>query len=101
MIEPGCESDLPQEPVVAHRRREIRMQHLDRYIASVTKIFCEVNRRHAAATKLTLDSITVFKCLCQLLLHLLSCLDALIIGGTQSYGTGRYRASRKMSYRFR
>ncbi len=57
MLQLRCESDLAQEPLGADGRREIRAQHLHRDVAVVPGVAGEIDRGHAAVSKLALDDV--------------------------------------------
>ncbi len=49
--------DLVEKPLGPDRRGDIPFEHLDRDVALVFEVACEVDRRHAAAAKLSLEPI--------------------------------------------
>ncbi len=57
MLEPSRELDLALEPLGAEGRGQFGMEHLERDGAIVAEIPGEIDRRHAAATELTLDGV--------------------------------------------
>lgn len=62
MLETGSELDLPQEPVWAERRSQLRVEDLERYRAVVLEVEREVDRGHASAAELSVDAVTVGEC---------------------------------------
>src|SRR5687768_6399046 len=55
MVEPRGELYLAQETVGPKRSRQIRMQHLEGDDALVLPVLREIDGRHAATSKLTVD----------------------------------------------
>jgi hypothetical protein len=61
MLESGSYADFVQEAVRAERSREFRAKNLERDWSAMTKVVCEIDRRHAAPAEFTLDSVAVGK----------------------------------------
>src|SRR2546422_3796586 len=59
MSEARRDLDLPQEPLGADRGCELAPEHLDRHLAVVLPVLREVHGRHAAATELAVNGVTV------------------------------------------
>src|SRR3989442_8600405 len=59
MSEARRDLDLPQEPLGADRGCELAPEHLDRHLAVVLPVLREVHGRHAAATELAANGVTV------------------------------------------
>jgi len=57
MVEAGGDLDLTQKPIGPEHRRQLGPQHLDRHLALVFQIVREIDRRHAAASELSLDGV--------------------------------------------
>ena len=57
VIQRRGDADLSQEPLGADSGTELRVQHLDRDVATVSEVVREVHRRHAAASQLALDAV--------------------------------------------
>jgi hypothetical protein len=53
--------DLSQEPLGTKRSGEIRMEDLDRYVAIMLEIVCEIHRGHAADPDLARDSVSTLE----------------------------------------
>ena len=53
--------DFAQEPLGAHRLREVGTEHLDRDGAAVLEVLGEVNRGHAAVAELALNGVAIGK----------------------------------------
>ncbi len=51
--------DLGEESLGAERRREVRMQHLDRDVAIVLEVVREVDRGHPSRAELALDEVAI------------------------------------------
>jgi hypothetical protein len=59
VAQPGGDLDLAQEPLGPERRRELRVEDLDRYRSMVLQVLGEEHGRHAPPTQLTLDRVAV------------------------------------------
>jgi hypothetical protein len=59
MLQPGRGPDLPLEPLRAERRREVRMEHLERDRPVVPEVAGEPDGGHAAAAQLALELVSV------------------------------------------
>jgi hypothetical protein len=59
MDQAGDEIDLSVEPLEAKGRADFGVEHLEGDFAFVLEIVREVNRGHAAAPKLTLETVTI------------------------------------------
>jgi hypothetical protein len=57
MVQPGHHLDLPEEPLGAHGRRELRTKHLDGHGTLVLEVLRQVHHGHAALTELALDAV--------------------------------------------
>ena len=61
MLELGGDVNLSEKTIRAERRRELRAEHLDRYVTLVLEVLREIDRRHAAVAELALDTVAVGK----------------------------------------
>ncbi len=59
MMQTGSDLDLAQEAVGADDRRQFGLQHLERHLAAVLQVLGQIDRRHAAAPQLPLDSVAL------------------------------------------
>src|SRR5688500_675122 len=57
MLQPRNESYFTNEAIIPRSRGELGEQHLDRDVPVMTDVAREIDRRHSAATKLTLDFV--------------------------------------------
>ena len=57
MAELGGDLDLPEEPLRAEHRGQLRPEHLERHLAPVLEVVGEVDGGHAAAAELTLEAV--------------------------------------------
>jgi hypothetical protein len=62
VTQPGHQLDLTQESIGTDAGRELRMQDLDRDLASVLQVLGQQHHGHAAAADLRLDGVTAGKC---------------------------------------
>ena len=54
-----CQADLVQEALGPEHRAELRMQHLERHPPVVPKVAGQIDRGHAAAPELALETVIV------------------------------------------
>ena len=59
MLERRRDLDLAQEPCGTERRRDIGLEHLDRYLATVLLILSQVHRGHATGAQFPFDGVTI------------------------------------------
>ena len=64
MLQAGRESDLSLEALRSQRRREVRMEHLERHETVVLEVAGEEDGGHAPAPELTLEYVTAAQLLC-------------------------------------
>ena len=57
MLQPRGEPDLALKSLGTERRGKLGVEHLERDRAVVPHVLCEVDRRHAASTELSLDRV--------------------------------------------
>src|SRR6188472_2988761 len=62
MIQSCRELDLPQEPVGAETRRQLRMKNLQRDESLVLCILREIHGRHPAAAELAIYGVVLLEC---------------------------------------
>ncbi len=61
MLQVGGDADLAEEPFVAERLGQLRMNHLDGDLAIVLEVVGQPDRRHASAAKLSLYPVVAGK----------------------------------------
>jgi hypothetical protein len=59
-------ADLAEKPLGAERRRELRVEDLERYEALVPEVAGEIDRCHTAAPELPLEQVAVDQGIAQL-----------------------------------
>ena len=57
VVKAGGDLDLAEEPFGTERRRELRVQHLDRNLPVVPQVGGEIDCGHPAAAEFTLDRV--------------------------------------------
>jgi len=57
VVQAGGDLDLTQETLLAHRRRQLRKQHLERHLATVLGVHNQVDNRHATLPQLPLERV--------------------------------------------
>src|SRR5215203_3056937 len=62
MVESRSKLYLSQEPIRTKRRREIRMENLQRNEPLVLSILREIDSRHSSTTELAVDRVRVGEC---------------------------------------
>ena len=67
VLQVGGDLNFLEEPLRAERRREIRLEHLERDISVVPQVVSDIHRGHAALAELPLDAVAVGECGLQLL----------------------------------
>ena len=65
MLQPGGDLDLPHEPLGPERRRELRVEDLDRNRPLMLQVLRQEHRRHPPPTQLPLDRVAVSESLTQ------------------------------------
>ena len=55
----GRDPDLPKEPLAAHGRRQLRVEHFNRHAPPMFPVFGQVHGRHPAAPERGLDGIAI------------------------------------------
>ncbi len=61
MLQVGGDLDLPEKPIRADRSRQLGTQDLHRHLAVMLQVLGQIDRRHATAAYLALDSVAVRK----------------------------------------
>jgi hypothetical protein len=62
MLQLGGDFDFAEESVATQGHRDLRAEHLDRYLAAVPEVIGQEHRCHAPLAQLPLDLITVGEC---------------------------------------
>ena len=62
----GGDLDFVEEALRAERRRELRLEHLERDLSAVLQIVSQVHRGHASLAEYSLDAVSVGQCSLQL-----------------------------------
>ena len=66
MLQVGRDLDFVQKALRAERRRDLRLEHLERDLPVVPEIVSQVHRGHAALAECSLDMVAVGQCSLQL-----------------------------------
>ena len=63
MLKLSSNGDFAKEAIAADSDCDIWIENFDRYDAIMAQVFCQVDRGHAAMTKLALDLIAAGECI--------------------------------------
>ena len=66
MLQVGGDLDFLEESLRAERRRELRLEHLERDLSVVSEVVSHIHGGHAALAELSLDAVAVGECSLQL-----------------------------------